>query len=105
MDSNIEEPIKKSWKVLLFSILALVLMLGLGIYLLVEALQKPKTPEDVLDMKRMLISGIGVIFFALAVIIFLFSLYKPKRKIQRKSKRKTASKSRTRRRYKAKRFV
>lgn len=104
MDRNIEDPIKKSWKVLLFSILALALMLGLGVYLLAEALQKPKTPKDVLDMKRMLVSGIGVIFFSLAVIIFLLSLYKPRRKIRRRSKRKSGSRSGIKRKYKTKRY-
>lgn len=105
LDRNIEEPIKKSWKVLFFGILALALMLGLGIYLLIEAFQKPKTPEDALDMKRMLISGIGVVLFTLALIIFLFSLYKPKRKTRLKSKRKSVSRNRTKRRTKTKRYV
>jgi Co/Zn/Cd efflux system component len=93
---DIEEPVKKSWKVLLFGFLSLALMLGLGIYLFVEALQKPKTPEDVLDMKRMLVSGIGVILFSLAVVVFLFSLYKPRSKKRFGLKRKALTKKRNR---------
>jgi hypothetical protein len=93
---DIEEPVKKSWKVLLFGLLSLALMLGLGIYLFVEALQKSKTPEDVLDMKRMLVSGIGVILFSLAVVLFLFSLYKPRGKKRFGLKRKTLTKKRNR---------
>lgn len=97
-NGDIEEPVKKSWKVLLFGILSLALMLGLGLYLFVEALQKPKTPEDVLDMKRMLVSGVGVILFSLAVVVFLFSLYKPKSKKRFGLKRKTFSKNITKKR-------
>jgi len=79
-NEDIEEPVKKSWALLFAGILVLAFMLGIGVFLLVEALQKPKSPEDALDMKRMLISGVGVIFFSLAIIVFLLSVYKPAKK-------------------------
>lgn len=79
-NEDIEEPVKKSWALLFAGILVLAFILGIGVFLLVEALQKPKSPEDALDMKRMLISGVGVIFFSLAIIVFLLSVYKPAKK-------------------------
>jgi len=72
---DIEEPVKKSWKLLFWGILVLAFLLGIGIFLLVEAFQKPENPQDVLDMKRMLVSGIGVILFSLAIVVFLYSVY------------------------------
>ena len=77
---DIEEPVKKNWFVLFFGILILIFMSGLGVFLLLEAFKKPLDPTDVLDMKRMLISGIGVFLFSLAVVFFLWSLYKPSSK-------------------------
>lgn len=90
-NDDIEEPVKKSWTLLFIGILVLAFMLGIGVFLLVEALQKPKGPEDALDMKRMLISGVGVLLFSLAIVVFLLSVYKPEHK--RKSK-PTATKRR-----------
>ena len=88
-NEDIEEPVKKSWTLFFAGILVLAFMLGIGVFLLVEALQKPKSPEDALDMKRMLISGVGVLFFSLAIIVFLLSVYKPGKK--KKLKQKTAT--------------
>lgn len=98
-NDDIEEPVKKSWTLLVAGLLILAFMLGIGIFLLVEALQKPKSAEDVLDMKRMLISGIGVILFSLAIILFLYSFYKPgnKKKSIISSQRKPIKRKTTRR--------
>jgi len=96
-NDEIEEPVRKSPWVLAGSILILLLLLALGIFLLVEALKTPEGPQDVLDMKRMAASGIGVILFSIAVFFFLIRLYKPsdtsKKSVKRKSaKRKKSSK-------------
>jgi len=91
-NEDIEEPVKKSWKLLLSGILVLTFMLGIGIFLLVEALQKPKEPEDLLDMNRMLISGVGVILFSLAIVVFLLSFYKfPNKKNKKVVVKKSSS--------------
>lgn len=84
-NDDIEEPVKKSWTVLVIALLVLAFMLGIGIFLLVEALQKPVNAGDVLDMNRMLVSGVGVILFSLAIIVFLYSLYKPGKKRRKPS--------------------
>jgi hypothetical protein len=97
-NDDIEEPVRKSWLLLVVGILILVFMLGLGVFLLVEALQTPKGPEDALDMKRMLTSGVGVLLFSMVIIIFLYSLYKPTgkkkkgRPVPKKPVRKTVKK-------------
>jgi len=99
-NDDIEEPVKKSWMLLIVGILVLVLTIGAGIFLLVEALQKPKSPEDVLDMKRMMVSGLAIVLFSIAIIIFLYSVYKPgKKKKPRIStyRRKPAKKKTTKR--------
>jgi len=99
-NDDIEEPVKKSWTLLVAGLLILAFMLGIGIFLLVEALQKPKSAEDVLDMKRMLISGIGVLLFSLAIILFLYSFYKPGNKKKSRiasSQRKPVKRKTTRR--------
>jgi len=96
-NDDIEEPVKKSWILLIGCILILVFMLAIGIFLLVEALQKPKAPDEALDMNRMLISGVGVILFSLAIIVFLYSLYKPGKKRKARSvtfKRKSVKRKR-----------
>ena len=79
-NDDIEEPVKKSWMLLFVGILVLTFTIGIGIFLLVEAFQKPKVPEDVLDMKRMMISGFAVVLFSLAIIVFLVSMFKPAKK-------------------------
>lgn len=91
-NDEIEEPVRKSPWVLAGGILILVLFLILGVYLLVEALKTPDGPQDVLDMKRMALSGIGVILFAAAVLFFLIRLYKPSTSKKKPTKRKNSSK-------------
>lgn len=91
-NDEIEEPIKKSPWVLSRGILLLALLLFLGVYLLVEALKTPEGPQDVLDMKRMALSGIGVILFSVAVLFFLIRLYKPSTSKKKPAKRKKSSK-------------
>lgn len=96
-NDEIEEPVRKSPWVLAGGILILLLLLVLGVFLLVEALKTPEGPQDVLDMKRMAASGIGVILFSVAVFFFLIRLYKPtstaKKPVKRKpAKRKKSSK-------------
>lgn len=95
-NDEIEEPVRKSPWVLAGGILILLILVALGILLLVEALKTPDGPQDMLDMKRMAASGIGVILFSVAVFFFLIRLYKPstttKKPVKRKSvKRKKAS--------------
>ena len=69
-NDEIEEPVKKSPWVLSLGILLLALLLFLGVYLLVEALKTPDGPQDVLDAKRMMASGVSVILFSFAVLFF-----------------------------------
>ena len=92
-NNDIEEPVKKSWKVLFFGILILLLLFGLGVFLLMEAFQEPKDSNDALDMKRMMISGIGVLLFSLAVVVFLWSLYKPLGKSRKSVKKASVKKN------------
>jgi len=99
-NDDIEEPVKKSWGLLIFCLLVLVLTIGVGIFLLVEALQKPKVPEDALDMKRMMVSGVAVILFSLAIVVFLIGLYKPGKKKKSRisvTKKKPAKRKTTKR--------
>ena len=96
-NDEIEEPVRKSPWVLAGGILILLLLLALGVILLVEAFKPPDGPQDMLDMKRMAASGIGVILFSVAVFFFLIRLYKPsttsKKPVKRKpAKRKKSSK-------------
>jgi len=98
-NDEIEEPVRKSPWVLVGGIIILLLLLVLGVYLLVEAIKPPEGPQDMLDMKRMIASGVGVILFSLAVLIFLIRLYRPsptkKKSVKKKpAKRKKASKRR-----------
>lgn len=89
-NDEIEEPVRKSPWVLAGGILILLLLLAMGVLLLVEALKTPDGPQDMLDMKRMAASGIGVILFTVAVFFFLMRLYKPSNTSQKKAKRKPA---------------
>ncbi len=91
-NDEIEEPVRKSPWVLAVGILILIVFLFLGVYLLVEALKTPQGPQDVLDMKRMALSGIGVLLFTIAVLFFLIRLYKPSTSKKKSTKRKTSSK-------------
>lgn len=87
-NDDIEEPVRKSPWVLAGGVLILLFLLALGIYLLVEALKTPEGPQDVLDVKRMVASGIGVIAFSVAVFFFLIRLYKPSSTSKKPTKRK-----------------
>jgi len=79
-NDDIEEPVRKSGILLAFSLIVLALTIGVGIFLLVEALKEPSTAEEKLDMNRMMVSGVAVILFSTAIIFFLKSLYKPSKK-------------------------
>jgi membrane protein implicated in regulation of membrane protease activity len=94
-NDDIEEPVKKSPWLLSRGILLLALLLFLGVYLLVEALKTPDGPQDVLDMKRMLASGVSVILFSFAVLFFLIRLYKPKASKKKPTRKKAANRSRS----------
>ena len=94
-NDEIEEPVRKSPWVLVGGILILLLLLVLGIFLLVEALKTPEGPQDVLDMKRMAASGIGVILFSVGVFFFLIRLYKPTNASKKPVKRKPAKRKKT----------
>jgi len=94
-NDEIEEPVRKSPWVLAGGVLILLLLLALGIYLLVEALKIPEGPQDVLDVKRMVASGIGVIAFSVAVFFFLIRLYKPSSTTRKSTKRKPTKRKKT----------
>lgn len=94
-NDEIEEPVRKSPWVLAGGVLILLLLLALGIYLLVEALKTPEGPQDVLDVKRMVASGVGVIAFSVAVFFFLVRLYKPSTTTKKPVKRKPAKRKKT----------
>jgi len=92
---EIEEPVRKSPWVLAGGVFILLLLLALGVYLLVEALKAPEGPQDMLDMKRMAASGIGVILFSVAVFFFLVRLYKPSATSKKPAKRKPAKRKKS----------
>jgi membrane protein implicated in regulation of membrane protease activity len=94
-NDDIEEPVRKSIWVLAGGILILLLLLALGVFLLVEALKTPEGPQDMLDMKRMAASGIGVILFSVAVFFFLKRLYKPSANSKKTAKRKPAKRKKS----------
>jgi len=94
-NDDIEEPVRKSPWVLAGGVMILLLLLALGIYLLVEALKTPEGPQDVLDVKRMVASGIGVIAFSVAVFFFLIRLYKPTSTTKKPVKRKPTKRKKT----------
>ena len=94
-NDEIEEPVRKSPWVLAGGILILLLLLALGVFLLVEALKTPEGPQDVLDMKRMAASGIGVILFSIAVFFFLIRLYKPSTISKKPAKLKSAKRKKS----------
>jgi membrane protein implicated in regulation of membrane protease activity len=94
-NDEIEEPVRKSPWVLVGGVLILLLLLALGIFLLVEALKTPDGPQDVLDTKRMIASGIGVILFSIAVFFFLVRLYKPSTKTKKPVKRKSTKRKKS----------
>ncbi len=94
-NDDIEEPVRKSPWVLVGGIMILLLLLVLGVFLLVEALKTPEGPQDVLDMKRMAASGVGVILFSVAVFFFLKRLYKPSTTVKKTAKRKPAKRKKS----------
>lgn len=79
-NDDIEAPVAKSPWLLVLGIFVLILLLTLGIFLLIEAFKTPEGPQDVLDAKRMLASGAGLLFFAVAVSFFLIRMFRNTRK-------------------------
>jgi len=94
-NDEIEEPVRKSPWVLVGGVLILLLLTALGVFLLVEALKTPDGPQDMLDMKRMAASGIGVILFSVAVLFFLIRLFKPSSTVKKTVKRKLAKRKKS----------
>lgn len=90
-NDDIEGPVSKNPWLLVGGVFVLLLLLALGVLLLVEAFKQPEGPQDVLDVKRMLASGIGVILFSVAVFFFLLRMF-------RKSARKPATRKPVKRR-------
>jgi hypothetical protein len=90
-NDDIEGPVSKSPWLLVGGVFVLMLLISLGVLLLIEAFKQPEGPQDVLDMKRMLASGVGVILFSMAVFFFLLRMF-------RKSVRKPAKKKPAKRR-------
>ena len=94
-NDEIEEPVRKSPWVFIGGVLILLLLTALGVFLLVEALKTPDGPQDQLDMKRMVASGIGVILFSVAVLFFLIRLFKPSSTVKKTVKRKPAKRKKS----------
>lgn len=94
-NDEIEEPVRRSPWVLVGGVLILLLLTVLGVFLLVEALKTPDGPQDILDMKRMAASGIGVILFSLAVLFFLIRLFKPSSTLKKSVKHKPAKRKKS----------
>lgn len=81
---------------MLGGVLVLIILLILGVLLLVEAFKIPDGPQDVLDPKRMLVSGVGLILFSLVVTYFLVRMFRTNGKTKPK-RRTTNRKAPTRR--------
>ena len=87
MKEDIEEPVRKNWKLFLFLILLLLFFLGIGVLLIVWYLENSQNPEYKTDMTRVLFSGIAVLLLIATLIVILVNLYKPKKSKAKKTAR------------------
>jgi len=104
MKTDIEEPVKKNWKVFIILLLLLIFLLGTGVLLIVWFLENSKDPTYKTDTSRVVMSGIGVLLLIVTLIVSLVNIYRPGKKkskgtVQRSgkevSKKKPASRRRT----------
>lgn len=94
---EIEGPVKRNPLILISGVFILLILIVLGVIIMIEAFKTPEGPSDVLDTKRMIASGVGVIIFSVAVFFFLLKLFKDSSK---RSTKKKPVKRRTRKRKK-----
>lgn len=84
MKEDIEEPVKKNWKLFLFLILLLLFLLGIGVLLIVWYVENSQNPEYKTDITRVLVSGLAVLLLIITLIVILVNLYRP---VKRKTKK------------------
>lgn len=90
MKEDIEEPVKKNWKLFLILILILIFLMGVGVLLIVWYLENSQNPEYKTDMTRVLASGIAVLLLIITLIVILVNLYKPVKRKTKKTSRATS---------------
>jgi multisubunit Na+/H+ antiporter MnhB subunit len=88
---EIEGPVRKSTGLLVAGIVVLAGLLALGVFLIAEALKEPEGPQDVLDTKRMIVSGVGVVLFSIAVLFFLVRTFRTTSSVRGGRKRTTTT--------------
>lgn len=87
MKEDIEEPVKKSWKLFLILILILIFLMGIGVLLIVWYLENSQNPEYKTDITRISVSGIAVLLLIITLIVILVNLYRPKKSKAKKTAR------------------
>ena len=80
MKDDIEEPVKKSWKVFAFLLLLLVVLIGIAVLLIIWYLDDSKNPEFKIDISRIIMSGVGLLLLIMILLISLVNFYKPHKK-------------------------
>lgn len=85
MKEEIEEPVRKNWKLFLILLLILFFLLGVGVLLIVWYLENSQNPEFKTDMTRVLASGIAIFLLIVTLIVILINLYRPAKKKTKKT--------------------
>lgn len=80
MKQEIEEPVKKSWKLLAGSILLLILLVATAILLVTWTIANSKGQGNAGNPVRIIVSGVAIILMIVTLCIFIIKMFKPARK-------------------------
>jgi len=95
MKEDIEEPVKKSWKLLLFLVFMILLLSGISVLIVKWYIENLQMPDFHTNKTAVIISGASVAVLLLTLIIVFINLYGKRSKGGRKkSSKKSALKGR-----------
>jgi hypothetical protein len=108
MKEDIEEPIKKSWKIFAALLFLLICLVGTAVLLLIWYLDDTQKTGLKINTLQAIMSGSVLLILIVVIAVILVNFYKPKKKKKRKpvfktgapvKKRNTSSKRKARKKY------
>lgn len=99
MKEEIEEPVKKSWKVFALLLFILLILIGLAILLGIWYFDNIKDSTVVMDTTRVLLSGSFLLLLIVILSIIVIRFYKPSEK-KKKTKKKSIKSGKPRKKVK-----
>ncbi len=91
MKEDIEEPVKKNWKLFMFLVLMILLLSGTAVLIVKWYIENSQMPDFHTNKTAVIVSGTSVAVLLLTLIIVFISLYGKKNKGSKKKSSKNSS--------------